>query len=162
MTKDWQKSAFGRRLTMSWNPFRSSNPIYCPPFVHVDKYGEGGYLKCPHLSTWGEGVKIGPRNCWMSPYECFVKNNFLENVNTPLENTSPNYETIAHSNHDKIELSSFSQELIFYGSESWSVIVTDIGQWLQVRYISFLKFSLSLSLYGTFLGKDTYSIFIIK
>ena len=53
----------------------------------------------------------------MSLYECFVKNHhYLENVNTPSENTTPNYEAIAHTNHDKIELSSFSQELIFYGS----------------------------------------------
>ena len=45
-----------------------------------------------------------------------MKNHYLENVNAPSENTSPNYEAIAHTNHDKIELSSFSQELIFYGS----------------------------------------------
>ena len=30
--------------------------------------GQGGYVECPRLSTrGGEGVKIGPRSCWMPP-----------------------------------------------------------------------------------------------
>ena len=44
--------------------FRGWALAFCPPFVHVDT--EGGYIKCPHLSTQG-GVKIGQCSCSMTP-----------------------------------------------------------------------------------------------